>query len=371
MLETFETVAQWESIAATPAANIAANTANNVQGTGAVEFDKTNTSVNQSGIIRKRSVPQSLRPWRGLGLLLTLRHYHADYTGMTAVSVVLVYRYNSSGVPDRFDTYQFTGMTAGANTSTISLDAPTSSSGTPPTDLERASLAGVGIVVTTSATSTTFANFVASSLHLASANASLLRFDGELLLTPPMDTWSRFRDEKTIQNEAQTAAETFLVSAKNGVQFGIRQARKVYDQGQRVHPEEESLALFSEYAAASNGWGVAYSATELVDTTASGAVSAGGVTLPLTSVLDVNLLGPAGVELRVGPNDARQSERVRVVSVSSSTLTLSRPLRYSHESGTPVRSVDYYPSCAKRSQSPALQETGQAVALDVQAVETA
>lgn len=370
MLETFEDYTQWAQITAYPAANISQDTTNHVQGTGGVAFDKTATSSDSCAIYRRRGAPQCLTPWRGLGLLLTLEHYHADYTGFDAVYIRLVYRYNSSGSADRFDVYRFTSYSAGANQSQLSLDAPTSTSGTAPTALERDNLIAVEVFVETASTSTTFSDFVVSALYLEGVSASLLRFDGELLLTPTMDTWSRFRDERTVQNEAQTAAETFLVSAKNGVQFGLRQARNVRDQARRVHTDEEALAIFSEYAAASGGWGVAYSANELVDTSLSGAASADSVTIDLTSVLDLTLIGTAGVELRIGPNDSRQTERVRVISESSGTVLLSRPLRYAHESGTPVRSVDYYPNCIKRSQQPALQETGTAVSLDVQAVET-
>lgn len=368
MLDTFDSITGWA--AGTDTANIAAETSTVNQGTGSLEFDKTGSSGTTATITKKLGVPWDLEGLRGEGRGIACDFNTSDFSDFAKVSVRLVFRFNSSGAPSIYDQWDLSSLTdAQWNTLSGTLASPDSSTGSPTSALRRL-VCGYQIVATMNNAANTFTDLFVDALRLTGKPHGVLIFDGERLPVPIFDTFRTFREDKTKTNEAQTAMETIPLMAKEGVELGFKQVRHTNGESVWTHTLEDALRLFDQYAASNHGWGVALPANELVDTTLASAASAGDLSISVSSATDVAFLSDV-CDLRLGPNDSRNVERVRVVSRSTTTLYLDRPLRYAHESGTAVRSMRYYPSLGKRGEANALRETGSAVAFDLKAVETA
>lgn len=377
MIDRFESVTGWA--AGTDTANIALETTTVREGAGALAFDKTGTSSTSSFVVKKLGVPIDIQEFRA-GYTLKLDHYLADYVAadINSVTVRLIYRYDSSGAADRYEDFsdlRSDGAYTDADWNTLSVDLnnPTAASGTPPTDAERRFLVSLLIGVTVDDTADTFTDFLVDNLRLVpktgySPLAALL-FDNCCLPIPTFDEWSPNREDRTQMNKAEAASDSTYLGGDEIIRAGIRQVRHIHDQNSQIHTLEDSLQLFDQWAAANQGWGLAFPAHATLDTTIS-AASALALSVTLASAIGFDAVG-FPMDIRIGPNDSRNVERLRALSRSGTTLYLDRPLRYAHEALTPIRSLGYYPSLAKRGSGNMLQRTGKAVTFNLDAVETA
>lgn len=355
----------------------ALNTSGHLQGTGCLEVDKTGTAGTTATVTRKFGIPQDLTTLLALvkgGLTIKARFKHADFSGFTQIALRIVYRFNSSGTPTIYDEYRLTSFTGAAwNTLSKDLSSPDSSTGSP-TTLERSLCTGWQIVAT-KGTTATFADLLVDAIEIVPTGSGLapmavLILGAERVLLPPLNVFNRTRAEGVITNKMENAVEQLFMSGDELIEFGLKNARRAAKDTHQIHTLEEALRLAGQYMRGP-GWGVAWPATELVDTTVATLNTALDTSLVVASSTEFAYLGdPAGLELRIGPNDSREVERVRLVSRSSTTLTLDRPLRFAHQVGTPVRSVGYYPNLAMVSGFP-VNETGKAVDFNVKAIEAA
>lgn len=382
MLDTFDTITNWATVAQT--ANITLNTTTFTQGTGALEVDKNGTGAAEGSILKKLQAPIDLESIRSNVLntpTVKLRTYHANYTNVAHVAVRFVYRLTTAGVPDVYDDFRILKASLSNstwNTLSVALGSPTSSTGSPTAE-HRSKLIGLGLVITMDAAGNTITDVLFDALEIVGASGTaplgVLIFDAERVLLPPLDTWNRLMTQQAQVNTAPQAMETLFLERQQGIHFGLQQVRAVHRALSQIHTLEESLRRFTQYAAANQGWGIAYPAGELINTTCSG--SAGGMSITVASNVDFAFLGLTGTQeagyadIRIGPNSSRQTEWARAIGYSSTTVYLDRPLRFTHASGTAVRSAGYYPSLGLLDASPPIQESGSAVRFECMARETA
>jgi hypothetical protein len=373
MLETFDSATGWT--AGTDAANITTDTGTVKQGTASLEWDKTGSTSATTFVQKLLGVPVDMHALRlalANGSKVSCQFNHANFTNFDKVAVRFVYRFDSSGVADVFDVFELATLTGAAwNELSVNLDAPTSSTGTP-TNEHRSHCIAYQIVVTMDDAAHTFSDLFVDALTIkpttGTASPGLLAFDSQRLLLPPFDAFNRNVDPKRIANITEAAAENILHGRKQAVEALLAQVRHPADASARVYGLEDSLRLFELYAQESVGWGVSNDANAIVDTTCDGAATAGELELDVVSAVDIAYIGTTGQDLRIGPNAARRFERVRVVSISTNKLYLDRPLRYAHETGTKVRSVDHYPNCVMAGDT-CIREADQAVTFNLSAIE--
>jgi len=345
------------------------------QGTNSLEIDKDATA--QSPVFVTKLLPAAVDVQQLIVSLddphLRFRSHHVDFTNIASVAVRLGYRLDGSGIPDIWDEYEIAAPAAGWNALDLRLLAPTAQSGTPSTPELRRQLLALQLRATPTAPGATFINLKFDAIEIRSQgnvrHGAVLIFDGERLQVPPLDSWIRNHKEDASFKQAKDAFQRDFRARDERIRFGLKRARFVGNESDLFRHLEESLRYFSQFVARSKGWGVAYPAHELVDTTLTADTSVRGRTLPLADSTDVEFLGDAGVSLRVGPNLFDEVEMVKVKSRAGLVVTLEQGLKMPHTTGVKVRSAGYYPSLGKISQGPALQETGQAVPFTVEGVE--
>lgn len=372
MFEVFQDHTEWTL--GGDVGTAATETTNHLQGTGCLDLDKDGTSTALGTATKKLRCPWDLRHYilASQSRNLKVRVYHADFTNLDAFRFRLVFRFDSSGAPTIYDTFEFTSFT-GAQWNTLSLpvNSPTSSTGSP-TSAHRAMVVGYQIELEMGAAANTLTTLLVDAAEIdgASPPAAALIYDQSTLLLPAFNVWNRLRREEMLQLIAEEASEITFLGGKEGIRCGVEQARATTAADAYLYGAEDYLRTFGQIAANENGWGAAWPANERVNTTISVAASQGATSLTLASTKDVALLGDA-CSIRLGPNDSRYVERAAIVSRSGSVVTLDRPLAFAHESGTAVRSLNYYPSLAKMGTEHAVTETGKAVRFEIEAVETA
>jgi hypothetical protein len=205
-----------------------------------------------------------------------------------------------------------------------------------------------------------------TAIARSSESPGLLVFGNNRIVLPPWDQWIESFPAMTIQNVAEAATERIF----NGRWF---EAMASLDQV-KSPANIEALRRFSLYADEYDGWGIARYANELVSTTcdaASGAAQSDPRQLNLTSTAEIEWLGGAGVELRIGPNQYREYEHAKVISVSSGNyVILDGHLTYDYASGDPVYSAGYLPSASKMAPEPAQAESRDGTSLVLNARQT-
>ncbi len=378
MLDPFDSITNWATGTA-DTANLALNNTTLTQGTGSVEFDKTGTASAQASIVKRLPVTIDIQSLQDTipGATVKMRFRHANFTNFAAVFVVFEYR-QSLSVYDRFD---FSGgFSAGAwNTLSVALASPSFTSGTP-TKEHRSHCIAIYVYAQMNDVANTFSDLLVDALEIVGTagqpQPGCLIFDDERLLTPPLDIWNMNPQEQTLINSAPGAMSTMFLERYQSIEFGLLQVRAVHRPQSKIHSLEESLRRFAQYAAANQGWGLAFPAGELIDTTLSSAASERDSTISVASATEFSFLGltaslEAGyADLRLGPNSAREVEFVRAIAISGTTVTLDRPLKYAHASGATVRSAGYYPSLGKLESGHAVQASDRAVSFRVKARET-
>lgn len=383
MLDPLESITGWTAVA--QVANIAAEASTVKQGAAAIKFDKNGAGATEGSYLKKHACPidvQSLRDTLSVPTV-KLRTYHANYTNVAHVAARFVYRYTTAGVPDIYDDFRILKASLSNstwNTLSVELKSPTNSIGSPTAE-HRSKMVGAGLVITMDAAANTIVGVIFDALEIVAASGTAqpgcLIFGNQRLITPPLDTWNRLLPEQKRVNEAPQAVETIFLARSVGIQIGMMQVRSVHRPLSQVHTLEESLRRFAQYAAANQGWGVAFPAGELIDTTLNGAVAAEALSIIVTSATEFSFLGltstiEAGyADIRIGPNASREYEWCRAIGVSGTTVYLDRPLQFAHASGIKVRSAGYYPSMASLSNDFPVQEGGKSVRFDLTARETA
>ena len=369
MIETFDSLTGF--VADVDADNLSIDTTTKKQGTGSLKYDKTGVSTTAGAVLKTFGCPIDIAALKLAMPSATMSMWwnHADFTGVILVEFRLIYSYDTSGVPAAYDRWSLVGPTAGWSEITGTLSAPDAT--TVSSEEQRSHCIGLFI---NAAKSGTYSDMIADALTIkpgtGDALPGLLVFDSNRLMLPPFDTFNRNSDQNAKLNVAEAATERVLISRKQGIEFGLNQARNVWEAGAMVRGLEDHLRLFDQYAGENQGWSVSRDANAIADTTLSGAAAAGDLDIDLTAVTDLSYIGSAGMDLRIGPNDARQYDRVRVLSIDTLKVYIDRPLRFAHESGTKVRSANFYPSCAQTSSGSTVRETGNALTFNVKAVET-
>jgi hypothetical protein len=377
MLATFEDETLW--IAGTDTANVAAQASTVFMGSQATEFDKTGTSGTTATITKTLKVAMSVSAFWQSPRLVKLRLHHADFTNVSKITLRLVYRHDSSAAPDRYDDYEIaSGALTGGQWNTLSVDltTPDAQSGTPPTAADRDRLQALAVICTMGASGNTISNLIVDAAEITSPGnlpkLGVIVFDSTRILVPPFKRWLQELQVSSQVNIAEQAAERLILTVKAGVSFGWDQIRHTYHgSDSALRGLEDSLGYFAQYAVANNGWAIARRSDRVIDTTLTSAVAAGALSIPVASVTDITNLHSDVTELRIGPNDSRQYDWVGVVSRSSSTLYLDRPLRYAHESAVAVRSLEFFPSCAYTGTGWPLTPTPDEVRFSMSALETA
>jgi hypothetical protein len=373
LLETFDSLTGW--VAGTDVANLALNTGTVKQGSASLEWDKTGGTVATATVLKLLGCPVDIQALR-LRLenpTVSCWWHHANFANVSSVAVRFVYQLDTAGAPAVYDTFSLSTLTGAAwNELSVALDSPTSSTGTPTAE-HRTHCIGYQLAATMANAADTFADLLADALTIkvktGTAPPSLLVFDSQRLLLPPVDRLSRRVEPSRVVNLAQSAAETILNGRKLSFQATMEQVRHVTTVGARVYGLEDALRLFELYAQENQGWSFSPDANAIVNTDLDGAAVAGDSDIDVTSAVDLAYLGTNGQDIRIGPNSSRQWDRARVVSISTNKLYLDRPLRFSHADEVKVRSVEFYPTCAMISDT-CVDEAGESVTFNLSAVET-
>lgn len=102
---------------------------------------------------------------------------------------------------------------------------------------------------------------------------------------------------------------------------------------------ERKLRGWWGYVSRGNSFTFAYDTTKTANTTLNGSVSAGGTTIPLTSISSVT----AGYEFLLRTSDNDQNEIVIVDATFASGVTLTSGTQFAYSSGDTFRSRYYWP----------------------------
>jgi hypothetical protein len=367
MFDPLDATTGWAAVQ--DAANLSVEATNFVQGAGGLKFDKNGTGTT-TGIYRKKllfPVDVSALAASLNEPLIKFRTYHANYTNVSKVWFRLVYRFSTAGAPDVYEQFEKASPSAGHNSVSVSFASPSTSLGSPqPYHRSRCQALELGIQMGAAANTITGVVFdIAEMVGTRGPSPSLWHGGGYYVPLPPLDAWDLNPIEQVQVNEAPQAIETQFLSRRDSVRIAMGQIRAVYEANAHVHGLEECLRRIAQYVSTNQGWGLAWPARELVNTTLSGAATAGDFSISLTSVKDLSFLGLDGTletataGLRIGPNASRQYDRVQAIGYSGTTVYLDRPLSWSHASGVGVYSARYYPNLAKVSPEHAVSEAQQ------------
>jgi hypothetical protein len=381
MLDPLDSVTGWAAVAQASAVTLETSTV--TQGTGSAKWSKSGTGAAEGSVMRKLQAAIDVQAFLTIvqGATVKAKVRHANFTNVSSVAVRLVYRLDTSGVPDVYDDFRLSSFSGGSwNSLSVALKSPTASVGSP-TDEHRSKCIALAMVCTMAAAANTVSDLLWDAIEItataSTAQPGCIIFNGERILTPPWSIWTPDLAQDVRVNEGPQSVEANLLARFATLNAGIPQVRMIYRPQSEVHTLEESLRRFGQYAAWNPGFGVARDAGQLIDTTLGGAASAGATSITVASATEFAFLGLTGTQevgyadLRIGPSAARCYEWCRAIGYSSTTVYLDRPLRHAYESGKAVRSAGYYPSLAMRDGGMPVRLTGSAVHFEFLARETA
>lgn len=346
-------------------------TATVLQGAGALNMNKTGSGSATGTIRRKFSMPIDIRAITAAlrAPALKFRVYHSSWSAnVQKVFVRLLYRFDTTGVPDIYDQFDKAApLTNGDWTvGSVALGTPSSTSATVPGNMHRSMCQGIdlGVVMANAADTTSNIKWDAIDIEAeeGTAQPAVLVCGADRVLIPPFDTWRRTLLGATQVVEAPEAAETNFHERKEMLDIGLGSTREVNEDESFAFSLEETLRRFGQYAEENNAFGVAWPAKQLIDTTVNTLAVVDSPSIVVASARDFAFLGLTGTletkfaDIRIGPSDGRNYEVCRAIGYSGTTVYLDRPLRFAHEVGTPIRSMRYYPSMVKVSEGPAVTE---------------
>lgn len=375
MLATFDTVAEVAKYSpAQQAGSIAHETTTVLQGAGALSMAKSGVAGTVAIARRKFSIPIDIQRLRDSlrNPFLKFRAYHTAWSAsnVTKIWVRLVYRYSTAGVPDIYD--QFDLLAAGLTNSqwsvgSVSLKTPSSSSGhIADPRMHRSLCQGIDLGIETTNNADTITNVKWDAVDIeaeeGTAQPGVLVAGVDRLMVPPFDVWKRTLMGGVQVVDAPQASETNFIERREDLEVGLGSVREVYNALTNAHGLEEGLRRFGQYMEENNTFGVAWPAKQLIDITVGTANAAEATSIVASQSRDFGFLGLDGTldtkfaDLRIGPNDSRNSEVARAIGFSGTTVYLDRPLRFAHEVGTPIRSLRYYPSLTRTGDASPVSE---------------
>lgn len=352
MIDHMDIVTPYQSGILVDATNVAASTTR-YQGKFSVGFDTTAAD----GRVMRWLIPTDLGAfcYRSLRLSVTS---NARLLGAANALVRLVYAVDPAdpSIITTFDEYDLTGavpVAGGAfERAEHLLDEPTGGNATP---TDRRKLIALQLVAAGGGPLVGVL-FDAVELWIEGRPCDVAAIDigVDRVVMPAFTGWLRNPERRTVQNAGEGALETVHLSTSEEVFAEVRNVRQ--------NVLREALRKFSAFAQSKNGWSIARNANARGN---SLLISDSGVGQPdprvlfLDDVIEFDRLGP-GHRVRVGPNLGREVEVATILEVRPGTneIVLEEALRYPHETGSPVTSVDYYPNVGLRKSGDPVRVSG-------------